>query len=1441
MRRVISLFLAVVLMAGFFVPVSNAAFGSSTVEDAEILYFSELVPAWEYQFRLYYNSFSVALGGYTEDIFVADMWRVFNYFMSRIGIGNHDNLASLTRRVTGAVNLFEDAVDRCIGATLDTTFDELALKGLRYSVKRIFFDLNSANYSFAVQKTEAVNGYAFVDSMTGYPFCTSAGAVLCYIPVSDAPSTSEDGSGSLTLGGKWRTKDQVRKSSRVSLVSHDMLSELAYELSLVGNLECGLQEFEIDGQRYWVIMKQNYYIYCSPDSIPYGCRIETNYASDTEFNYITNTGDTIENQVIDQSTSTTWFPDGTLNYIDELIYDSSTHTYHIDAHKEYDFDNDTYNIYQYEIQFELNYTSVTYIGSTEEYDKHYEFYYELPDGRSSADLTAEDLEVLNVSLDMVPYVRSADDTSLRALYHFDGNTFDSSYWSHETQFIWEAGASITYMDANAFNGALYLDETEHDFTITFPGRGLGGDDFTLQFRYYQSHTETPTTDSFVQLGTQPILRMNGANFMTASGQVIASTSVGNWQEICIMRKSGTLYYYINGVKVYSESNSSWFSAYVRFYFGSDQQTYKYFDELRFVKSALYPTTRYTPTSVPHDTNLALVLPDAQRPVADAYWKFNADGNLLTNYDWSGSYAVDESVMVEVPLPQDTSMYKYGIDFTDAYVSHIGSWFIDEDGLGVEINSDSVTIWHNTELYLPIAWLGENSTGQHFCTSAGLSEDLDPGQQYTFSVMLADGAVHSVPFVMSAFRGDDLAESKEIIPGVFLEVMHSGVADLFDYDVLPILMATDKQFPVYLSIRTVNTSVQLVYVELVEGSAANSGHEYVESVAALDMSTITKSTLAVRTAHEITGYQLGGVRPSLPKTGLVWGLVESGRITSLQIYNGQAWEECDGRIWTGSRWVPYYAFDILLMKDLWDVVGNDPSMDPIYTETGFWSWLQRAWDGMIERFDIIIDLLRQIVGDEPEIDDTIPLYVPGDGETLYTPKAFPYAGEHIFYRLDGSPVRVDISTATPKGNRGSFGGGFFSFAVENDVVVKAHRLNITNVNPGQFGYHNKINLVDREELSVSCIDLKAHSSDSNPCWTYCWQLSYEAVKDFTIGENTIVVDTHKMAVISPGDLVPGMVIDYYCVDGSGDDVPEIIFINSAFSPTELTAPYEYVPEDGEMLYIPTDFPYAGTYVFYRMDGTAVKVNIPTSTPKGNRGSVGGGFFTMTVKNGAVTEAKRCNLTVSNSGQFLYHDEIYDLGHLVSGSVHCVFTEDLIAHSNSSNPCWSVCHGTDREYVYNIPDYADRLDVVNGRIIVDTRSGSIVSSDSLSVGLVIDFYRGSDIVFINSTFSPALSDDPGSSDTPGSSPSTPIDPDLDMNFPGGEDDPETEEDEKWNFIDLLVVIKDGVWSFTTGVITTAVDGVTGLASGMSHITDFFDAYSQDGDIMGIVNYEGEDIWD
>lgn len=76
------------------------------------------------------------------------------------------------------------------------------------------------------------------------------------------------------------------------------------------------------------------------------------------------------------------------------------------------------------------------------------------------------------------------------------------------------------------------------------------------------------------------------------------------------------------------SNTTAFGDIILVHFGDEQQTFKYFDEFRFVSKSLYGQYNYTPTSVPFDTNLTLVLPDSQIPLADEYWSITASSDNL---------------------------------------------------------------------------------------------------------------------------------------------------------------------------------------------------------------------------------------------------------------------------------------------------------------------------------------------------------------------------------------------------------------------------------------------------------------------------------------------------------------------------------------------------------------------------------------------------------------------------------------------------------------------------------------------------------------------------------------------------------------------------------------------------------------------------------------------
>lgn len=139
-------------------------------------------------------------------------------------------------------------------------------------------------------------------------------------------------------------------------------------------------------------------------------------------------------------------------------------------------------------------------------------------------------------------------------------------------------------------------------------------------------------------------------------------------------------------------------------------------------------------------------------------------------------------------------------------------------------------------------------------------------------------------------------------------------------------------------------VDIVYIELCEGTQGNTNHQYI--TATYDAEDIQPNTAAIQTDIPINGYTVGGVRPTFPVRGDVWFPVEGSRITGVQIYNGQAWEQTNARWWTGSRWIPIYAFDLITLADMWDISsaeGSDVEVTPpITSESGFWNWWRRAW-------------------------------------------------------------------------------------------------------------------------------------------------------------------------------------------------------------------------------------------------------------------------------------------------------------------------------------------------------------------------------------------------------------------------------------------------------------------------------------------------------------------
>lgn len=990
-KRCVSIILILAILSSFIVvPTSAAGETRPSSSITGLQYDTNAVSYWDSKFS---NSFVTDGVSNVLSQFTVAMWKDFMWYVMDNSITQVGSLVSLSALQEQAAYIASRLTDKSTVKRLYQSWAHDKFSLLYNALLNVTDPITSAFRSFwlsnlpssAEVAQAAGEGWIVVDRY-GSKLCRSNGAYPYYMEPEQA-----EGEAAAVLGGKWVDAAFRDGVPGLHLYSYrSTLETVADRLCDLGQT-CGVQSWTYKNEKYWYILKERgSSVYADKRGRPYVVRQSSDYAVDKDQNYYApgkDSGDTYNQQLVDLLTGILNAPrgdtvtqgDNSLYLEDGAIYDPDNRTYSFTATNSFNTTNNTYISYNYSYTYHINYTSVTYIGTTAQYDEIYKYYYELPDGRSSADLTADELLALNTEVDVVPYTRSTDNTALRSLYHLDGNVKDSSYWNYLTSWEWTKGASITYMESpSPFGGYLYLDETEHEWNLNLPS-GIGSQDFTLQFRLYQKATVTPQADSYIAFGTNQVLKFDGGDF-TFNGTAHLMP-VGTWNEFAIIRDSGTLRLYLNGVQVDSYTNTAAFSKVITFHFGSQQKTTKGIDEVRFLNYALQTGgSNYDAATAPFDTNLSLILPDGGTPVADEYWSFRSSKtNLLSQYsmdDWTDYFDGSKTNLASMSYDLVYSSSGWGVSSgsftvvpfswpTWGYIDTITSLSALDRSFSLSVSqvADGSLILnkffarYSSSRYDSYFLTGGlfTSIAKYKPSSETFSGSFTSGT-YTFSMVASDGTVGSVTFSVPV---DGISSVDKTIS---FNGYRIGFRCLFNGN-------TSSSRDSYNSCLVVQpeeygTVNPFVYLELVEGDSTDLSAEFVSYVAPVNTDFKTP-TLAVRTDQAITGYQIGGVRPSLPEKGLVYALVENSRITSLQIYNGSMWEKVDGRIWTGSRWVPYYAYDILLFKDLWDIVEADPSQDYIYTESGFWSWLQKAWGQMIS----LLTSIRDKIGGSSDSVDT----------------------------------------------------------------------------------------------------------------------------------------------------------------------------------------------------------------------------------------------------------------------------------------------------------------------------------------------------------------------------------------------------------------------------------------------------------------------------------------
>lgn len=913
------------------------------------------------------------------------------------------------------------------------TMDELNMQMQNYS-NSFYSRINSLNANVGLKIHQSGSGKAYriydynlgdfvVDAEGQYPFALVTG---------DAPEKGNNYyinnttvvDDSIDLGSNtWILYDNAVKASTVHVISIEKMDDIIAALNPENYATKGNRvELTVNGTKYYVIYRMDsssrrtYYadsgkrLYVA--ALPGTSAANQSHNYYTEYNTTNNNttnnydyGTTVETQIIDNSVDNSTNV-GTLNIIhdssdhsttnniteyniESLIYDDSTHSYVANTYQvEYDATNNyyEYKYYTYNIQYNITNTYVTYIGSNDAYQQEeYRYYYELPDGRSSADLTADEIAGMSFQFsDCVNYARSATDTSLRALYHFDGNTDDSGYFGTQTAFTWTQGASITYMDSSAFNGALYLDETAHKFTVTLPS-ALGSGDFTIQWRYYQA-SQADTVDNrenTFSIGSTKLFTWDERSYYwDNSSTACAPVGIGTWNEVALVRHSTMLYLYINGLKVAEKSVNTPYGNEFTFTFGSTSRAYSMLDELRVVNFAVAKSgASYTPTDVPYDTNLVLVLPDSAFPIADEYYEYHLPENAI----FASPFNLGK-------LPDGVSYSKAGASANIVKVS----FFDDYTTISAGSSSMSYSSSGGFQIY-------GSGTQQRYVYDDGdpdyVTGSCLPAGDYTFTVVTLDGEVYSLPVTLLrssqtfvASNGYHYYYFNRLATGSDVKVSGSSrykyldcgsfYMSVFSCDAIPtstIQFGTNTAVTFHIVPKSGNY-LDLIYASIIPGSAPDDAVEKVSCIYSSE--EVKPNTAAIQSDIPVKGYTVGGVRPTFPQRGDVWMSVNGSRISGVQIYNGRAWESTNARYYTGTRWIPIYAFDIQTLEDCWDIADGDDAVPPISTEEGFWGWWQRqwldftkwiknAWENLMELLSSALQGGDSGVRDPSDYDDKLP--------------------------------------------------------------------------------------------------------------------------------------------------------------------------------------------------------------------------------------------------------------------------------------------------------------------------------------------------------------------------------------------------------------------------------------------------------------------------------------
>ena len=208
-----------------------------------------------------------------------------------------------------------------------------------------------------------------------------------------------------------------------------------------------------------------------------------NYQANIKLSDFLNTYATYNNDYTYNTTYQSWYYDNTSNTLNYTDND----TYYAFDNRQYfvSIDNSTDEYYLIDVQYSPTFVTVNYdyYNTTNNYgdvgDVTNVYYFELTDGRNSADLTASEVAGLDLGYDVANYVLVPDDPNTLSLQHFDGSYTDSSSYGRN---FYSENRSTNYVDSGAFGQAVKL-SSGSAAGITIPGLSDYGS-LAFDFRIY---------------------------------------------------------------------------------------------------------------------------------------------------------------------------------------------------------------------------------------------------------------------------------------------------------------------------------------------------------------------------------------------------------------------------------------------------------------------------------------------------------------------------------------------------------------------------------------------------------------------------------------------------------------------------------------------------------------------------------------------------------------------------------------------------------------------------------------------------------------------------------------------------------------------------------------------------------------------------------------------